>query len=51
MVLVALGFSYAQGADWRPVVIGIPVYLTLFVAVTYQFLKERKKIQRKERGE
>ena len=51
MILVALGFSYGQGADWRPVIVGIPVYLTFFIVVTYQFIKEWRKTRRKERGE
>jgi hypothetical protein len=31
MVLAALGFSIAQGAGWKPVLVGLPVYLTFFV--------------------
>jgi hypothetical protein len=48
MVLVALGFSIAQGAGWKPVLVGLPVYLTFFVVVTYQFMKELRALKREE---
>ncbi|MGA7777757.1 MAG: hypothetical protein WCA85_08585 [Paraburkholderia sp.] len=51
MVLVALGFSTAQGAGWKPVLIGVPVYLTFLVTVTYQFMRERRALKNEEREE
>lgn len=50
MVLVALIFSIAQGAGWKPMLVGLPVYLTFFVAVTYQFIKELRALKREEQN-
>ena len=51
MILIILVFSYAQGADWRPALVGIPTYATVFVGSTYQFIKDWRKLGRQERGE
>jgi hypothetical protein len=48
MILVALVFSVAQGAGWKPVLVGVPVYLTFLVAVTYQLIKELRALKREE---
>ncbi|SAK90660.1 hypothetical protein AWB78_04852 [Caballeronia calidae] len=48
MVVVALVFSVAQGAGWKPILVGAPVYLTFFVAVSYQFIKELRSLKREE---
>lgn len=32
--LFALIFSLAQGASWRPVIVGVPVYLTFLAGIT-----------------
>jgi hypothetical protein len=50
MVLVALGFSIAQGTGWKPVLVGLPVYLTFFVVVTYKLIKELRALKREEQG-
>jgi len=49
--LFALIFGLAQGASWRPVIVGVPVYLTFLAGITYQFAKEFSALRRKERGE
>ena len=51
LVLVALTFSLAQGAGWKPIIAGSPVYLTFFVAVTYHFIKDIRAEKRREGGE
>ncbi|REE90861.1 hypothetical protein C7418_4157 [Cupriavidus plantarum] len=51
MPLFALAFSLVQGASWRPVLVGAPVYLTFFVGITYQFIKELRALARDERDE
>ncbi|WP_414448369.1 hypothetical protein AB4851_03050 [Burkholderia sp. 22PA0099] len=51
MILVGLGFSLAQGAGWKPVLSGGPVYLTFFTAVSYQFIKELRALKQEEREE
>jgi hypothetical protein len=51
IVLVVLGFSMAQGAGWRPVISGSAAYLFFFLAITYQFIRELRRLGRKERGE
>lgn len=38
--LLVLAFSFAQGGGWKPVLVGVPAYLTFFVGITYQFIKE-----------
>ena len=48
MILVALTFSVAQGAGWKPIIVGAPVYVTFLVAVTYQFIKELRALRQKE---
>lgn len=45
MVLV---FSYAQGASWRPVLVGLPIYLTIVGSITYQFAKELRALTREK---
>ncbi|MFL9876219.1 hypothetical protein [Paraburkholderia megapolitana] len=48
MILVALAFSVTQGASWKPVLVGVPVYLTFLVAVTYKLIKELHALKREE---
>ncbi|WP_412023907.1 hypothetical protein [Burkholderia cepacia] len=48
MVVIALAFSLLQGAGWKPVLTGVPIYLTFFVVVTYQFIKELRGLKREE---
>lgn len=42
--------SLSKGAGWRPVLIGLPAYLTFFVAITYQFIKELRALKREEQS-
>ncbi|CAG2148861.1 hypothetical protein CUPL110328_23920 [Cupriavidus plantarum] len=51
LVLVAAGFSLAQGAGWRPLIAGLPVFLTFFVAITYYFVRDLRAQRRRDRGE
>lgn len=51
MISVALIFSYAQGADWKPIISVSPIYITFFVLVSYHFVKDIRRQRRKERGE
>lgn len=51
LVLVAAGFSLAQGGGWRPLIAGLPVFLTFFVAITYYFVKDLRAQKRRDRGE
>lgn len=48
MIMVALIFSVAQGAGWKPIIVGAPVYLTFLAAVTHQFIKELRTLRPKE---
>ncbi|AVR29151.1 hypothetical protein NX868_25075 [Burkholderia thailandensis] len=43
---VVLVFSYAQGASWKPVLVGLPVYLTIIGSITYQFIKDLRALKR-----
>lgn len=46
---VVLTFSYSQGANWKPVLVGLPVYLVIVGSITYQFIKELRILKREER--
>jgi len=46
-----LSFSLLQGAGWKPIISGIPLYVTIFIGLTYQFIKELRALAREERGE
>ncbi|WJF89110.1 hypothetical protein QS306_08135 [Paraburkholderia bonniea] len=48
--LLILGFSLAQGAGWKPVLVGSPAFLTLLGAATYQFIKELRALKREEKA-
>ncbi|CBW74037.1 unnamed protein product [Mycetohabitans rhizoxinica HKI 454] len=48
MILVPLLFSIIQGAGWKPVLTGVPGYLTFFFAVSWQFVKELRALRREE---
>ena len=45
---VILAFSWAKGAGWKPVLAGLPVMLTIFASITYQFVKELRAVRSKE---
>lgn len=48
-VLVVIGIviviSELNGAGWRPALAGIPMYLSLFLLVTYAMVREFRKIK------
>lgn len=46
---VVLTFSYSQGANWKPVLVGLPVYLVIIGSITYQFTKELRSFRREQR--
>jgi hypothetical protein len=46
---VILVFSLAKGAGWKPMLAGLPVILTIFVSITYQFIKELRAVDRRKR--
>lgn len=41
--------SMAQGAGWRPALAGMPLYVTLFVAISYRLARELMTLRRKVR--
>ncbi|WP_338859828.1 hypothetical protein [Mycetohabitans rhizoxinica] len=47
--VVVLIFSFAQGGGWKPVIVGFPVYITIFGSITYQFIKELLVLKQEER--
>nr|WP_232078356.1 hypothetical protein [Burkholderia sp. THE68] len=40
IVGIALALSIAHGAGWKPALAGMPLYVILFVGITYQLIKE-----------
>ncbi|MBW0451057.1 hypothetical protein EN871_24435 [bacterium M00.F.Ca.ET.228.01.1.1] len=48
MIVFVLGVSLAKGAGWKPMLAGMPVYITFFVGITYQFVKELRALNREK---
>ncbi|MGF6508062.1 hypothetical protein OKW26_003888 [Paraburkholderia sp. 32] len=46
VVAVVIAISELRGAGWRPALAGIPMYVSLFVLVTYAMLRERRQIRK-----
>ncbi|RQG98892.1 hypothetical protein D1Y85_26800 [Paraburkholderia dinghuensis] len=40
IVAAFVGVSIAQGAGWKPALAGMPLYVILFVAITYKLVKD-----------
>ncbi|WP_244130499.1 hypothetical protein [Burkholderia latens] len=38
--------SLVQGAGWKPLLIPLPLFILLFIGITYQFVKRRREIKR-----
>ncbi|CAG4926257.1 hypothetical protein [Paraburkholderia gardini] len=37
--------SLAKHAGWKPVLIGLPVYLIIYGSITYQFIRDRRTLK------
>lgn len=48
MIVFVLGVSLAKGAGWKPMLAGMPVYITFFVGITYQLVKELRALNREK---
>jgi hypothetical protein len=35
-----LTVAISRGSDWKAVLVGAPLFLTIFVGITFQFVKE-----------
>ncbi|WXK22468.1 hypothetical protein IHE33_02950 [Mycetohabitans endofungorum] len=46
--LMVLMVSLAKGAGWKPLVPGLPIYLTLLGGAIYQLVKELRAMRREE---
>jgi hypothetical protein len=44
-----VGVSEAQGAGWKPALAGMPLYVTLFIAITYRLVMDVLAIRKLER--
>ena len=44
--VVVLIFSYAQGASWKPVLVGLPVYIVILGSITIQLVRELRALKR-----
>ncbi|WP_213304752.1 hypothetical protein [Paraburkholderia sacchari] len=51
IVAAFVGVSMAQGAGWRPALAGMPLYVILFVAITYKLVKEIVASRKRERNQ
>lgn len=48
MILFVLIVSLSKGAGWKVILVGMPLFLTFFVGITYQLIKELRALKRKE---
>lgn len=48
VIVFFLGISMLKGAGWKPLLIPLPLFLILFVGITYQLIKESRAARRKE---
>ena len=51
MIVLVLVVSLSKGAGWKAVLVGMPVFLTFFAGITYQFAKEFRALRRKKSKE
>ncbi|MGF6733111.1 hypothetical protein OKW50_005256 [Paraburkholderia youngii] len=54
VVAVVIAISELRGAGWRPALAGMPMYVSLFVLVTYAMLRELHQLRKSseiEKGE
>jgi hypothetical protein len=47
MVVFVLIVSISKGAGWKAILVGMPVFVTFLVGITYQFVKELRALKRK----
>jgi membrane protein implicated in regulation of membrane protease activity len=50
IVAAFISVSMAQGAGWKPALAGMPLYVILFVAITYRLVREIVASRRRERN-
>lgn len=43
--------SIAQGAGWRPALAAMPLYVTLFVVISFKLIKDVMRLRRQRREE
>lgn len=48
MIVFVLIVSLAKGSGWKIVLVGLPLFLTFFVGITYQLVKESRAVKREE---
>lgn len=46
VVGVVVAISELRGAGWRPALAGMPMYVSLFVLVTYAMLRELRQLRK-----
>lgn len=47
MIAFVLIVSLSKGSGWKVILVGIPLFLTFFIGITYQFVKELSALNRK----
>ena len=47
MIAFVLIVSLSKGSGWKIILVGIPLFLTFFIGITYQFVKELRALNRK----
>ncbi|CAG9261596.1 conserved hypothetical protein [Paraburkholderia caribensis] len=46
MMLFILTVSLVKGAGWKGLLVGAPLFVTLFIGITYQLAKEVRTLKR-----
>lgn len=47
MIAFVLIVSLSKGSGWKVIVVGMPLFLTFFAGITFQFGKELRALKRK----
>jgi hypothetical protein len=47
MIIFVLIVSLSKGAGWKVILVGMPLFLTFFVGITYQLIKELRVLKGK----
>ena len=48
VVAVVIAISELRGTGWRPALAGMPMYVSLFVLVTYAMLRELRQLRKSD---
>lgn len=47
MMCFVLAVAISKGSDWKALLVGAPLFVTLFIGISYQLLKEVRELKQK----